>query len=610
MAEIFLHDIGIVSNEFESAKKLKALFEESLSNVQGKIWIVPSVDIRPGTGYHDLDLLLIGYLDGFYQDVINYQDVEIKSFCTVVEIKSHNADGVRRDGMNLIVEYPDGSHNVTIQSNKQKETLRKFLQETLRSGRLPFVTNVIWLTGVDYDDFEESVGLINSNIVTSDMTMEDLFVAVGRQCSLRDQGYVDAFRYSSREEIESFAKIFCAKSDGVDTMSLRRFNILQQNNDMYASIENNRDQVIVVAGHAGTGKTMILLQAADYLSRRRHKCLFLTYNTALIADLKHTINYLPIVSDIKMESMHSFIISVLYRNGLWKSNYTIENDFPISVADLLRMKNNIKFIHDYEYVFVDEAQDWEAPIPEILKYLFKNSHIVIADGIDQFMKSSEHTDWNGSLVMPKLKKCLRQRHNLTVFAKLFASKMGVYWDVNPNNDFPGGRVLVYNAYEAEIHNKLLSEVKEHGCVEYDMMLLAPKSLATSGKFDLLEAYNRNNIYLYDGIDKQVRNQIYGPENAKNKESRIYTYESCRGLEAWTTVCLRFDELFSCEHSHDYHKIEYSMARNYMLTLWSLIPLTRAIDTLVLVVKENSKISKILKELSEENPDIITYNDHE
>ena len=277
---------------------------------------------------------------------------------------------------------------------------------------------------------------------------------------------------------------------------------------------------------------------------------------------------------------------------------------------LLCTKNNIKYNADYDYVFVDEAQDWEAPIPEILKYLFKNSHIVIADGIDQFMKSSEHTDWNGSLVMPKLKKCLRQRHNLTVFAKLFASKMGVYWNVDPNNDFPGGRVLVYNAYKPDIHSKLLLEAKEHGCVEYDMMLLAPKSLATSGKFDLLEVYNRNNIHLYDGIDKQVRNKIYGLENAKNKESRIYTYESCRGLEAWTTVCLRFDELFSEEHSHDYHEIQYSMAKNYMLTLWSLIPLTRAIDTRVLVVKKNSKISEVLKELSKENPYIVTYIDYE
>ena len=184
--------------------------------------------------------------------------------------------------------------------------------------------------------------------------------------------------------------------------------------------------------------------------------------------------------------------------------------------------------------------------------------------------------------------------------------MGVYWDVDPNEDFPGGKVLVYNTYEPDIHNAILSDAKKHGCVEYDMMLLAPKSLSTTGKFDLLDIYDAKGIHLYDGIDKQKRDLIYGPDNAKDKESRIYTYESCRGLEAWATVCLRFDELFSKEHAHDYHEIDYKMARNYMLTLWTLIPLTRAIDTLVLVVNRDSEISDILKELSLEHPDFINY----
>ncbi len=235
--------------------------------------------------------------------------------------------------------------------------------------------------------------------------------------------------------------------------------------------------------------------------------------------------------------------------------------------------------------------------------MFKGSHGVLADGVDQFMRASEHTEW-GNSVMPKLKKCLRQRYNLTVFAKLFANKMGVYWDVEPNKDFPGGKVIVKNTYEPEDHYNILSDAKKHGCVEYDIMLLAPKSLTTTGKFDSIDAYTQREIYLYDGIDKQKRDQIYGAENAKKKESRIYTYESCRGLEAWTTVCLRFDELFSKEHSHDYHEIEYSMARNYMLTLWTLIPLTRAIDTLVLIVKKDSYISRIIDEIKNENPDLF------
>lgn len=607
MATVFLHDIGVVSDEFESAKRLKTILENGLCDVDGMIWLIPSVYIHPGTGYHDLDLLMIGYLEDFYHDILDCQDVEIKSFCTTIEIKSHGIDGVYRDGQNLMVKYDKGPSNVTRQSEGQKESLKKFLSESLQMNkRIPFITNIIWLTGVNYDDFENTVALTCSNIITEDVTIEDIFVAIGRQITLRNYGFIDAFRDYSKKEVESVANIFCAKSSGVDTMTLRRMNILQQNNAFLKNIVNDKNPIIVVSGHAGTGKTMILLQTADYLARREYKCLFLTYNTALISDLKHTMEYMPSnMMDIKMESMHSFIISVLYSNGLWSNSHLIEKDFATSVNTLYRIKDNIRYNHEYEYVFVDEAQDWEKPIPEILKYIFKNSHIVIADGVDQFMRSSEHTNW-GDPIIPKLKKCQRQRRNVTVFAKLFANKMGVYWDVEPNCDFPGGKVLIYNEYNSKIHEELLSDAKNHGCVEYDMMLLTPRSLTTSGKFDLIDTYRKNNIRLYDGVDKQKRNQIYGKENAQNKEVRIYSYESCRGLEAWTTVCLRFNELFTKEHPHDYREIEYSMARNYMLTLWTLIPLTRAIDTLVLIVDKDSYVSVVLKELSKENPDFIIY----
>lgn len=607
MATVLLHDIGINSDEFQSAKRLKSLLEEGLTRIDGKVWLIPSVDIRPGTGYHDLDLLMIGYLEDFFMDIIDYQDIEIKSFCTTIEIKSHGADGIHHNGQILYVDYPDGLHNVTKQSNGQNTSLRKFLSETLQNGnRIPFISNIIWLTGINHDDFVDSIGLISSNIVTCDAVIEDFFDAIGRQHELKNQGMIDSFRGFTEKGIENVANIFCAKSDGVDTMSLRRINILQQNNNILNDLDARTEPIIVLSGHAGTGKTMMLLHAADVMIKKGYKCLFLTYNTALISDLKHTLAFMPRnVSEIRMESMHSFMLSILYQNNLWKKDYDIEKDFFSAMNILLRKIDSIKFHAQFDYVFVDEAQDWEKPIPDVLKHLFRKSHLVIADGVDQFMRYSEHANW-GQPFIPPLKICLRQRRNLTVFAQLFANKMGVYWNVNPNKDLPGGRVFIYNTYEPNIHYRLLAEAKEHGCIEYDMMLLAPKSMVEEGKFKLLKAYNDKGINLYDGIDKNNRDVVYSDENAKNKESRIYTYESCRGLEAWTTVCLRFDELFTKDHPHDYHEIEYTMARKYMLTLWTLIPLTRAIDTLVLVVLKDSDVSNVLQELAEENPDFVTY----
>lgn len=613
MVNVYLHDIGLVSREVEPTKTLKSQLETELSGYDGQIWLIPSLNIHPGTGRHDVDLLMMGYLKNYFIDEIaGDTNIEIRNFFTTVEIKSHDATGVIRKGTHLFVKYPNSpDHNVSLQSEAQKESVRKFLRGPLQkeSMRVPFVTNLIWLTGVTKDDFNSTVGLVDSNIVTSDATGEDFFKAIGRHSSLRDNGFVKAFddKYTE-EDIEFIADIFCAKSNGADSMSLRRINILKNgihDADIVSKL-NSHDPIIVLKGHAGTGKTMMLLKAVHYLSQNGHKCLFLTYNTALISDLKRTMRILyPHGSSFDMESMHSFMIGLMSKAGVWKYTYDVSKDFDHSVASLLQVKESHPVAIDYDYVFVDEAQDWRLQEAQLLCHYCTNSKIVIADGVDQFMYSQNHMDW-GKSQFPKLKKCLRQRANLVSFAKIFASKFGVYWDVEPCFDVPGGRIIVTNAYEPELHGNLYQDAKDHGCTAYDIMLLAPNSMTTSGNFDLLNAYSDAGIHLFDGVNKANRSKVYSDVNYKNEECRVYTYESCRGLEAWTTVCLRFDELFLKKHPHDYHEIEYKALRDYMKTLWALMPLTRAVDTLVLCVQKGSEIDTLLKEISEEHPGMIDY----
>lgn len=607
MATIYLHNNGIDSAELVAAKNLKNRLEKTLSSHTGRIWLIPSVDVHPGTGYHDLDLLVIGYLDDYMIDICRYNDISIKSFCSTIEIKSHGADGIYRNGRDLWVKYDNVDHNVTEQSKGQNTTLRRFFSDTLQFGkRIPFVTNIIWLTGIDYDDFEQSVGLVNSNILTCDATVEELFDAIGRQYSLRDQGYVDSLKGYSKEEIEKIANIFCSKSDGADTMSLRRMNLLTQTTKVPYDIDKTTDPVIVLSGHAGTGKTIMLLQAADIMTKKGKKCLFLTYNNALISDLQHTISIISrTFSQFEMKSMHSFMISILYKQGCWTKNNNIEKDFLPAVSTFERTMRNIEISVPYDYVFIDEAQDWEKPVAEVLKYICRRSHIVIADGIDQFMRSDNHTDWGVSNI-PTLKKCLRQRCNLTIFARLFANKMGVCWNVEPNSEFHGGTIIITNNYSPDLNKELSLKAREHGCTEYDLMYLVPPSMIEKGHFVLKNKYEKMGMNIYDGTNPTVREKPYDQSNAQNKEYRVFSYESCRGLEAWTVVCHRFDELFDEEHPHSYKDVPYEAARRYMLTLWTLIPLTRAIDTLVIVVQKTSSITKILKEIADENPDFVKY----
>lgn len=608
MATVYLHNNGIYSDEFQAAESLKEMLEESLSQNRGQIWIIPSVDVHPGTGIHDLDILMMGYLEDYQIDICGYDDISINSFCATIEVKSHGADGIYRNGQDLYVRYPNDDHNVTWQSKGQRNALMTFLEETLQYGkRTPFISNVIWLTGIDYEDFEESVGLINSNIVTCDATVEEFFDAIGRQYGLRNQGFVDSFKGYTINEIKSISDIFCAKSDGADTMTLRRLNLFTQNTKIPYDIDSRTEPVIVLSGHAGTGKTIMLLQAADILTKKGKKCLFLTYNNALISDLQHTISIISrSFSRFEMKSMHAFLISILYKQGYWKGDSNIEKDFLPAIATLERTMRNSNISVPYDYVFVDEAQDWEKSVAEVLKYICRKSQIVIADGIDQFMHSDIHTDWGKSSV-PILKKCLRQRRNLTVFARLFANKMGVCWNVEPNTEFHGGKVIVTDNYDKKLHDDLMNKAKMHGCTEYDLMYLVPPSLIENGHFKLKDKYEQIGMNLYDGTNPAIREVSYGQANAQNKECRVFSYESCRGLEAWTVVCHRFNELFDIDHPHSYKDIPYDVARKYMLTLWTLIPLTRAIDRLVIVVQKTSPITEILKEIAIENPDIVEFN---
>lgn len=612
MVQVYLHDIGLICDEVDAAKTLKSNLEAGLSSCEGKIWLVPSLNIHPGTGRHDVDLLMMGYMRDFFVDEIaGKTNIEIRNFFSTIEIKSHRATGIYKKGTHLFVKYPDGDKNVTSQSEDQKESIRRFLAGPLQreSMRVPFVSNLIWLIGITQSDFIHSVGLNDSNVLASDSSVVDFFKAIGRQSCLRDNGYVKSFDYNcTDDEIGFVADIFCAKSDGADSMSLRRINILKQGileSDIVSKLMS-QDSIIVLSGHAGTGKTIMLLRAANYLAKNGHKCLFMTYNTALIADLKRTMKILdPRGVSFDMESMHSFLMGLMSKSGIWKRTYDVARDFDYAVAALLQTKNSHPVSIDYEYVFVDEAQDWKYEEAQLLCHFCANSHIVIADGIDQFMYSEQHMNW-GKSPFPKLKKCLRQRAGLVSFAKIFASKFGVFWDVNPSLDIPGGKVIVTNAYNKVLHDELYQDVKGHGCTAYDMMFLAPNSLTTSGNFDLLDAYKSNGINLFDGVNKANRSKLYSDVNYKNEECRVYTYESCRGLEAWTTICLRFDQLFTMSHPHDYSGIKYKAARDYMLALWSLMPLTRAVSTLVLGVEKGSMIDVLLKEIHEEHPDLVDY----
>jgi hypothetical protein len=131
-------------------------------------------------------------------------------------------------------------------------------------------------------------------------------------------------------------------------------------------------------------------------------------------------------------------------------------------------------------------------------------------------------------------------------------------------------------------------------------------------FKLFDEYRHQGINVYDGTNITTRSQY--PTNLEL--CRLFQYDSCRGLEGWTVVCLDFDQLFQYKMDSYVDAPNEELAletpgerANRFVTLWTLMPLTRAIDTLVITLSNsNSEIARRLKEVSNTMPDVIEWVD--
>ncbi|PKG42838.1 hypothetical protein CXF67_08195 [Psychroflexus sp. MES1-P1E] len=130
------------------------------------------------------------------------------------------------------------------------------------------------------------------------------------------------------------------------------------------------------------------------------------------------------------------------------------------------------------------------------------------------------------------------------------------------------------------------------------------------RFIHLEKYKNFGINVWDGTSADLRTEYVVDLNSH----KLLQYESCRGLEGWTVINLDFDKFiefkmqtFTEEETNELALESLEEKRKRFVYLWALIPMTRAIDTLVITLKnKDSYISKILREIYEENPDFIEW----
>ncbi len=680
------------TSEYNDALALKQIFNSSLGNTNGEILIICNATLF-GQEVKDVDLIAIGKLENYstsirtkvktktkenkYLDLDeDYRKVFVNDFCFVFETKKHRAEDVQLNGLNLLVKYNNKYKDVTTQSENQKYSLTNFFEDRIKFK--PYVCNFIWLRNVSIDSIKNMLG-DNSKIYNKHNYLASTFnfsTLIELACvqnlpyqttdydgNLKGHPGLSSFPYNQGVDFNKITPIFdlfTKVKNGIG--DLTRNKIARITSKLLAEqqyAQSIGEKLVIIAGRAGTGKTIKLLTiACDLALNKNARSLILTYNHALVSDIKRTLALADIPDDIDSHSvnittLHKFFYEILIGFGVGKiseskngkkyipdfinkyqelllelSEY-LQNEL-INETDIQNLMNSRHEQVAWDFLLIDEAQDWD----EIEKYLifkiFGKEKIIIADGVDQLIRGQKKCNWtqklhNSEFHKTNEKKGLRQKVNLVNFVNELAKKLQINWSIEPKEELIGGSIIVKtDTYGTEFHNEIFNSCKANGNSAYEMMFLVPPILVKNetinddyGKpknkksFLKFNEFKQKGINIWDGTNSDLRSEYV----VDLDEHRLLQYESCRGLEGWTVVCLEFDEFIKykletfIEDETDELALEtFDEKRNRFVYLWALIPMTRAIDTLVITLKDvNSPIGKILKEIHQENPDFVQWD---
>ena len=278
----------------------------------------------------------------------------------------------------------------------------------------------------------------------------------------------------------------------------------------------------------------------------------------------------------------------------------------------------------WDMVFVDEGQDWPPNEIEILRAVYTPERIAVADGVDQFVRSSV-ADWSRGVARERfharrLTRCLRMKANLAYFVTDFVTALGLQdWDLEPNPDATGGRVLDcrgrLGSPNSTLRTSVCSEAAQLGNYPVDLLACVPPSLVQKQDHETfsvpghtLAASGRK---VWDASSIDVREHFPTDRDAL----RIVQYDSCRGLEGWTVINYGFDEFWEYKYrqwlTSPYEPdnlFETTEERAALFaSSWAMIPLTRAIDTLVINISaQPSLIKQALTQVQEQWADFIEW----
>lgn len=604
-----------------------------------------------GHPIEDIDLFVVGHFATPREFDIEYKFypregepfvprwAAVRNFALAIEAKSHDATGVRFDDKVASVKYPRGWECVTEKCRRQVFELKKYLA---RNG-VPkiYVQDLIYFSGLREADLPTRP----HNCVGIDASFERILNVLGQVSSPVNNDRRVTLSFGNDEVFEC---ILSPDTPLLQTMEPTPLDRRRMDRIVKAALPDTwlddlTKKQIVIRGRGGVGKTVILLQMAYRAYDSTHmRSLLLTYNKALVADMRRTMALLGVPRQIEkggisIDTVHAFIGSLMHELGIIQSYDDFLERYEQhkeTLLDYLRSGAvSQEDLHDivdanagdfaWDTVFVDEGQDWPTNEIDILRAVYSPERIVVADGVDQYVRASV-ADWATGLAQDRLRprrlrRCLRMKANLAYFVADCADALGLQnWDLEPNPDANGGRVIIVEgdmAAKTALLEKVFAEAAELGNYPVDLLACVPPSLVHhdhDGTYSLPgRAIRQKGGTVWDASSADVREYYPTDRDAL----RIVQYDSCRGLEGWTVINYGFDDFYEykykqwLESPQDlgglFDKPEELAAA--FAAQWAMIPLTRAMDTLVINVSERpSLVRDALAAVYEQRSDFVEW----
>lgn len=640
------------SDEYQGALRLKEVLEADLPRKAiGEIILHANATLM-GQTVKDIDILMLGTLQNCsvgvdFTDTDNNRikgEVDFKSFCTAIEIKSHGISGIVRQGTEFYVRYGSELHAVTTQSNEQKNSIRNYLVRA--TGSSPFVTNIIWFTGITKEELKNllsfDTGVLPSNVIANSFSAQELLQKLVWQRNpkfYRGEYHFDSsYDGMPMGELEKVFRKFSLAKTGMGSLTRKRIEQISSKAIGSSVQKPEAGKLSIYRGRAGTGKTVGLIQlAVSLVDEEDARVLILTYNRALVSDIRRlfTLAELPDLfspSCVSINTMHSFFFrivnEVLYNGTLEGKKFLAEYenimreffaflDSGDDAVELIKETMQGDNYLNWDYCLIDEAQDWLKIEQDVILKLFGADRVIVADGGQQFVRRIETSDWNTypNRKSTKLKYCLRQKSNIIKFINHYLEELDrSELRIIDSGKLAGGRVIICgeNNNRFQVFREELNRLKEAGNIPYDMLFLVPSGMVEKNprKFSEKRLYAEQGFYLWDGTTEEERITF----SLIGDEERVLQYDSARGLEAWTVVCVAFDKFVeekqnSSAESFKQESLYLESAEDIRMKNminWILIALTRAIDTLVITVSDwNSPTAELLRKLAIQNPDYVT-----